>query len=76
MGHARTFIVFDVLVRYLQWQGATVRYCQNVTDVDDPLFERARRDGVRWDELAERQIAQLRADCAGLNILPQPSFRE
>ncbi|MDW8405159.1 cysteine--tRNA ligase [Chloroflexus sp.] len=73
MGHARTFIVFDVLVRYLQWHGATVRYCQNVTDVDDPLFERARRDGVDWYELAERQIAQLRADCAGLNILP-PTF--
>lgn len=73
MGHARTFIVFDVLVRYLRWHGATVRYCQNVTDVDDPLFERARRDGVDWYELAERHIAQLRADCAGLNILP-PTF--
>ncbi len=73
IGHARTFIVFDVLVRYLQWHGATVCYCQNVTDVDDPLFERARRDGIDWRALAERQVAQLRADCAALNILP-PTF--
>jgi L-cysteine:1D-myo-inositol 2-amino-2-deoxy-alpha-D-glucopyranoside ligase len=43
MGHARTYLTFDVLVRYLRWQGAEVNYCQNVTDVDDPLFERANR---------------------------------
>ena len=39
IGHAHTFLVFDVLVRYLRWQGAEVAYCQNVTDVDDPLFD-------------------------------------
>lgn len=73
IGHARTFLTFDVLVRYLQWQGAEVRYCQNVTDVDDPLFERAARDGERWQDLAERQTAQLIEDYHGLHIL-QPTY--
>lgn len=70
IGHARTYLVFDILVRYLRWHGATVTYCQNVTDVDDPLFERARRDGVAWQELAQTQLEQFVADCTALNILP------
>ena len=74
IGHARTFLIFDVLVRYLRWHGAEVRYCQNVTDVDDPLFERARRDGVGWRELAEQQVAQLVEDYQGLNIAPPTYF--
>jgi L-cysteine:1D-myo-inositol 2-amino-2-deoxy-alpha-D-glucopyranoside ligase len=74
IGHARTFLIFDVLVRYLRWKGAEVRYCQNVTDVDDPLFERARRDGVGWRELAEQQTAQLIEDYQGLNIAPPTYF--
>lgn len=73
MGHGRTFMVFDALVRYLRWQGADVHYCQNVTDVDDPLFERANRDGVDWRDLAARETAQYQADCAGLNMLT-PTF--
>ncbi|KAB8140219.1 cysteine--tRNA ligase [Chloroflexia bacterium SDU3-3] len=69
IGHAHTFLIFDVLQRYLRYQGAEVRYCQNVTDVDDPLFERAKRDGVAWDELARRETEQFRADCAAMNML-------
>ena len=56
MGHAVTFCTFDVLVRYAEACGMRVRYVQNVTDVDDPLFERARRDQVPWRSLAEREI--------------------
>ncbi len=74
MGHARTYLFFDLLVRYLCWQGAEVRYCQNVTDVDDPLFERAKRDGLSWQGLAEQQVAQYLEDCQGLNILPPTYF--
>jgi L-cysteine:1D-myo-inositol 2-amino-2-deoxy-alpha-D-glucopyranoside ligase len=74
IGHARTFLIFDVLVRYLRWRGAEVQYCQNVTDVDDPLFERAKRDGVSWQQLTELQVAQLVADREGLNILPPTYF--
>jgi L-cysteine:1D-myo-inositol 2-amino-2-deoxy-alpha-D-glucopyranoside ligase len=74
IGHARTFLTFDVLLRYLRWKGADVRYCQNVTDVDDPLFARAARDGVHWQDLAKRQVAQLREDFAGLNLVPPTYF--
>lgn len=70
IGHARTYLIFDVLQRYLRFQGAEVRYCQNVTDVDDPLFERAERDSVPWDELARREIERFVSDCAALNIIP------
>lgn len=74
IGHARTFLTFDVLLRYLRWKGAAVHYCQNVTDVDDPLFERAARDGISWQELTERQVAQLQADCQELNLVPPTYF--
>jgi len=62
MGHAFTFCSYDVLVRWLEASGLGVRYVQNVTDVDDPLFERARRDGVPWQELAERETGHLIRD--------------
>ncbi|OLB97384.1 MAG: hypothetical protein AUI15_12515 [Actinobacteria bacterium 13_2_20CM_2_66_6] len=55
MGHAFTFSIFDVLVRFLEAGGVRVKYVQNVTDIDDPLFERARRDGIDWRELADRE---------------------
>ena len=55
MGHAFTFSIFDVLVRHLESNGTRVKYVQNVTDIDDPLFERARRDGVDWRVLADRE---------------------
>jgi L-cysteine:1D-myo-inositol 2-amino-2-deoxy-alpha-D-glucopyranoside ligase len=55
MGHAFTFSIFDVLVRFIESNGRRVRYVQNVTDIDDPLFERARRDEIDWRELADRE---------------------
>ena len=58
MGHAFTFCAFDVLVRWVEAAGIRVRYVQNVTDVDDPLFDRARRDGVDWRELAAGELAR------------------
>jgi cysteinyl-tRNA synthetase len=70
LGHAFTFCAFDVLVRTLETRGVSVRYVQNVTDVDDPLFERARRDGVDWKELAEREEAGLVRDMAELGWRP------
>lgn len=74
VGHARIFLFFDVLRRYLRSQGAEVRYCQNVTDVDDPLFERAARDSVPWDEIASRETRRFVEDCAALNIAPPDYF--
>ncbi|HEX6350412.1 MAG TPA: cysteine--tRNA ligase [Candidatus Dormibacteraeota bacterium] len=66
LGHAFTFCHFDVLVRWLEVCGVRVRYVQNVTDVDDPLFERARRDGVAWDSLAAREVRAFLADMDAL----------
>jgi L-cysteine:1D-myo-inositol 2-amino-2-deoxy-alpha-D-glucopyranoside ligase len=66
MGHAFTFCAFDVLVRFAEASGVHVRYVQNVTDVDDPLFERARRDGVGWRELADRELESFVHD---MNLL-------
>lgn len=74
IGHARTFLIFDLLVRYLRFQGAEVRYCQNVTDVDDPLFARARRDGLDWRDLSNQQVAQLLEDYRAMNFLPPTYF--
>src|SRR5260221_6756489 len=70
LGHAFTFCAFDILVRTLESRGVTVLYVQNVTDVDDPLFERARRDGVDWKVLAEREEASLVRDMAELGWRP------
>jgi L-cysteine:1D-myo-inositol 2-amino-2-deoxy-alpha-D-glucopyranoside ligase len=74
IGHAATYVAFDLLVRAWRDAGHDVNYVQNVTDVDDPLLERANRDGVDWRELAEREIALYRADMAALNVLPPQTF--
>ena len=55
LGHARTFLVFDVLIRLLEAGGTRVRYVQNVTDVDESILQRAARDGVDWVELGRRE---------------------
>jgi L-cysteine:1D-myo-inositol 2-amino-2-deoxy-alpha-D-glucopyranoside ligase len=70
MGHAFTFSIFDVLVRFAEASGQRVRYVQNVTDIDDPLFERARRDGVHWKELAMREFQVHLRDMTALGWRP------
>ncbi len=78
MGHAFTFCTFDVLVRYAEASGVRVRYVQNVTDVDDPLFARARRDGIDWRELAAREMKRFVGDMESLgwrapDVMPRVS---
>ena len=70
MGHAFTFCMFDVLVRFAEASGVRVRYVQNVTDVDDPLFARARRDGVDWRVLADRETDSFVRDMTALGWRP------
>jgi L-cysteine:1D-myo-inositol 2-amino-2-deoxy-alpha-D-glucopyranoside ligase len=70
IGHAATFLAWDLLVRAWLDAGKQVAYVQNVTDVDDPLLERATRDGEDWRELADREIALYRSDMTALRILP------
>ncbi len=69
MGHAATYVAFDLLNRAWQDQKRPVTYVQNVTDVDDPLLERATRDSVDWRELAASQIELFHADMEALNVL-------
>ncbi|MDX6217262.1 MAG: L-cysteine:1D-myo-inositol 2-amino-2-deoxy-alpha-D-glucopyranoside ligase, partial [Frankiales bacterium] len=70
LGHAATYLSFDTLVRVWRDQGHEVRYVQNVTDIDDPLLERAARDGVRWEDVALRETELFRGDMTALRVLP------
>ncbi|MFC3299170.1 cysteine--1-D-myo-inosityl 2-amino-2-deoxy-alpha-D-glucopyranoside ligase [Arthrobacter agilis] len=74
LGHAATYVAFDLLNRTWRDAGATVAYVQNVTDVDDPLLERATATGVPWQELAAHQIALFREDMEALNVLPPDHY--
>jgi L-cysteine:1D-myo-inositol 2-amino-2-deoxy-alpha-D-glucopyranoside ligase len=70
MGHAATYLAWDLLVRAWADAGHDVAYVQNVTDIDDPLLERADRDGEDWRELARREIARYRDDMTALRVVP------
>jgi len=74
IGHAATYVAWDLLVRAWRDAGHSVRYVQNVTDVDDPLLERAARDGEDWRELAASQIALFRSDMTALRVLPPAHY--
>ena len=70
LGHAATYLAFDLVQRAWLDAGYDVRYVQNVTDVDDPLLERAERDHDDWQVLAMRETALFREDMTALRILP------
>jgi L-cysteine:1D-myo-inositol 2-amino-2-deoxy-alpha-D-glucopyranoside ligase len=70
LGHAATYVTFDLVGRALRDAGHEVRYVQNVTDVDDPLLERAARDGRDWRELATAEIGLFREDMTALAVVP------
>ena len=74
MGHAATFTAWDLLVRSWLDAGHEVVYVQNVTDVDDPLLERAERDGEDWRELALRETDRFRGDMEALGNLPPAHY--
>lgn len=74
LGHAATYLSFDLVYRQLLANGHRVNYVQNITDVDDPLFERAQRDGVDWRELGTSQIDLFRSDMEILSVLPPRSY--
>src|SRR3954463_6577954 len=69
IGHANTYVAFDLLNRVWRDAGLEVNYVQNITDVDDPLIERAARDDVDWAQLAADQTQLFREDMAALNVL-------
>ena len=74
IGHANTYLAFDTLQRVWLDAGFRVHYAQNVTDVDDPLLERATATGVDWRDLAESQVELFRTDMQALGIIPPNDF--
>jgi L-cysteine:1D-myo-inositol 2-amino-2-deoxy-alpha-D-glucopyranoside ligase len=74
MGHAASYVAFDLLNRAWRDGGQQVSYVQNVTDVDDPLLERATATGVDWRDLAESQIELFRTDMEALNVLAPDQY--
>ena len=79
IGHARANVVFDMIYRYLKYAGYEVTYVRNYTDIDDKIINRANRDGIPWNEVSERFIAEFDKDMAALALeLPthQPKATE
>jgi L-cysteine:1D-myo-inositol 2-amino-2-deoxy-alpha-D-glucopyranoside ligase len=74
LGHAFTYTAFDTLYRFLQFQNYTINYTQNVTDVDDDLLKRAKRDGKDWRELGEFWTKKYVTDMKTMNNLTPTHF--
>lgn len=74
LGHAATYIAFDTLLRAWRDAGIETLYAQNITDVDDPLLERANATGVDWRDLAAGQIGLYRSDMHRLGMIPPDRF--
>jgi L-cysteine:1D-myo-inositol 2-amino-2-deoxy-alpha-D-glucopyranoside ligase len=74
LGHAATYLTFDLVLRVWRDAGHPVRYVQNVTDIDDPLLERAHRDGEDWIVLGMRETALFREDMESLRLVPPDAF--
>ena len=74
LGHAATYLAFDLINRLWRDAGYPVRYVQNVTDIDDPLLERAERDGEDWIVLGMRETALFREDMTALRVLPPDDY--
>lgn len=70
LGHARSMVAFDVIVRYLRSQGFDVTYVRNITDIDDKIITRASERGISIEELTSQYIDAMNQDTKALNILP------
>lgn len=70
LGHAATYLAFDLINRYQLLSKHQVAFIENVTDIDDPLLERAKRDSLNWQTLAQEQVGLFKSDMSALRILP------
>ena len=73
LGHAFTFITYDVLVRYLRFLGKKVTYVQNVTDIDDDILNRAKKLKINWKKLGDLETEKYQKDMTALNMI-KPDF--
>jgi L-cysteine:1D-myo-inositol 2-amino-2-deoxy-alpha-D-glucopyranoside ligase len=74
LGHAFTYISFDVLIRYLRFKGFDILYTQNVTDIDDDMLKRAKLEGKDWKKLGEFWTKKFLSDMKILNVLPPTHY--
>jgi cysteinyl-tRNA synthetase len=74
LGHMFTYASFDTLIRYLEFQGNTVRYTQNVTDIDDDILRKAKQVGEDWQALVNRWTAHFIRDLKELNVRPPDHY--
>jgi cysteinyl-tRNA synthetase len=68
IGHARSAIVFDVMRRYIKYKGFEIKYIRNFTDIDDKIINRAKQEGIAWDELAHKYIDEYYLDMDRLGV--------
>ena len=74
LGHARCYVVWDIVRRYLQWRGYDVHYVQNFTDIDDKILNRARKEATTMEAISQRYIQAYHEDMARLNILEADEY--
>ena len=74
LGHARSYIVWDIVRRYLQWRDFTVQYVQNFTDIDDKIIRRSQELSIPWQELTHQYITAYQEDMGRLNVLPADAY--
>ena len=74
LGHAATYLTFDLINRYTRLSGGTMHFVENVTDIDEPLLERAQRDSTDWQSLAQRETDLFASDMSALRILAPEWF--
>ena len=74
MGHAATYVAFDTLNRLWRALGVDVHYTQNITDIDDPLLERAKKTGVPWQDIAIEQVELFQSDMEALRVIPPQNY--
>ncbi|WP_217550702.1 cysteine--tRNA ligase [Pantoea sp. GbtcB22] len=70
LGHGRTFVSFDMIVRYLRYRGYEVKYVRNITDIDDKIIKRSQDLNIDWRILTEEMVEEMHKDFTALNILP------
>lgn len=75
LGHAATYLSFDLIHRYLLARGHDLVFAENITDIDDPLLERAARDKIDWRLLATNQIDLFVSDMTALHVIPPQHYR-
>lgn len=68
IGHGRTYVAFDVIIRYLRWRGFDVRYIRNITDIDDKIIKRAQENGEHYQALVARFTEAMHEDFDALGI--------